>query len=600
LQYNNPVFVRRLHEIHALIQSNQLVSADTALMALAPAHPNSPDIFRLLGQLRFAQGREREGCEALSRATTLSPNDFGAWLDFGYALLRASAPEQAQSAFANAERCQRGNVDAQLGMAVAASDQGHYANAIALLKKLLSQHPSNAAGWHNLAFNYSQAGEFTEVVRCAKRALAYTPEDESSVVLLVSALLRLHELDQAQQILDHWFTRFGRNCSAVLLNFQGEIHLLGGDGLAAVRTFRAAVALEPTNAMLRNNLSKALEFTGQFAEAITAAREALTLSDNPMCHLQLSLLLLGSGQTAEGWKHYLRRPLNSTFIRPFSSAPDQHPGPGSTSNLVGRNLVIVGEQGLGDVVFFLRFLPLLKGIANAVYLDVDTRLHEILRSSEELSWIHFFSPSTSVIDPITLPLGDLPALLACASFPGPLRFQPTESTLLGTQQRLSRLGPPPYIGVTWEAGSKPLKGRRAGVDMFKRIDPALLGEHLRAREGTFVILQRNPDASDVAKFTQALGRQAADCSDINADLSSALAMLASLDEYIAVSNTNLHLRAGVTSSGVRHTTTLVCHPPEWRWGQQGSESPWFPGVRVLRELAPSGYPDTWSGALSAL
>ena len=154
--------------------------------------------------------------------------------------------------------------------------------------------------------------------------------------------------------------------------------------------------------------------------------------------------------------------------------------------------------------------------------------------------------------------------------------------------------------MTWEAGSKPLIGSRAGVEMFKRIDPALLGEHLRAREGTFVILQRNPDASDVAKFTQALGRQAADCSDINADLSSALAMLATLDEYIAVSNTNLHLRAGVTSSGVRHTTTLVCHPPEWRWGQQGSESPWFPGVRVLRELAPSGYPDTWSGALSAL
>jgi hypothetical protein len=113
-------------------------------------------------------------------------------------------------------------------------------------------------------------------------------------------------------------------------------------------------------------------------------------------------------------------------------------------------------------------------------------------------------------------------------------------------------------------------------------------------------LQRNPDASDVLKFTQTLGSQAADCSDINADLSSALAMLATLDEYIAVSNTNLHLRAGVTSSGAQHTTVLVCHPPEWRWGQHGIETPWFPGFRVLREMAPSGCPDTWHAALDAL
>ncbi len=584
-----------------MIQSNQLVSADTALMALVPAHPNSPDIFRLLGQLRFAQGRDGEGCEALGRATTLSPNDCGAWLDFGYALLRTRAPERAQSAFADAERCQRGNVEARLGMAVAASEQGHYADAIALLKKLLNQHPSNAAGWHNLAFNYSQAGELNEVIRCAKRALAYTPDDESSVVLLVSALLRLHELGQAQQFLDQWFTRFGRNRSAVLLNFQGEIHLLCGEGSAAANAFRAAIALDPTNAMLMNNLSKALEFTGQFTEAITVAREALTLSDNSMCHLQLSLLLLGAGQNAAGWEHYLRRPLNSAFIRPFSSALDQDLDPNISNNLAGRNLVIVGEQGLGDVVFFLRFLPLLKDVANAVYLDVDTRLHEILRSSEELSWIQFFSASAGVIDPITLPLGDLPALLGCANFLAPLRFQPTEATLLSTRQRLSELGPPPYIGVTWEAGSKPLVGNRAGVDMFKRIEPALLGEYLRGREGTFVIMQRNPDASDVAQFSRALGKQVTDCSDINGDLSAALAMLAVLDEYIAVSNTNIHLRAGVTGFGEQHrTTTLVCHPPEWRWGQHDHESPWFPGIRALRESAPSGRPDTWSTALSQL
>jgi hypothetical protein len=270
------------------------------------------------------------------------------------------------------------------------------------------------------------------------------------------------------------------------------------------------------------------------------------------------------------------------------------------SGLTERELIIVGEQGLGDVIFFLRFLPALKDRVSAIFLDIDTRLHEIVRSCSELSWVQFSSAATMPKNPVTLPVGDLPGLFGPTSFVPPLRFRPSESRLLAASERLATLGPAPYIGVTWEAGSKPLVGSRAGVDFFKRVSPALLGESLRTRKGTFVILQRNPEACDVSEFIQALSRTAWDCSDINGDLSAALAMLALLNEYIGVSNTNLHLRAGVTSSGEHQTTILACHPPEWRWGHHGHESPWFPGIRVLRELAASGRPDTWSTALSQL
>jgi hypothetical protein len=79
---------------------------------------------------------------------------------------------------------------------------------------------------------------------------------------------------------------------------------------------------------------------------------------------------------------------------------------------------------------------------------------------------------------------------------------------------------------------------------------------------------------------------------VNDDLDSMAGLLAVLDEYVAVSNTNVHLRAGLG-----HTSrVLVPFPPEWRWMAAGDESPWFPGCRVYRQ-APER---TWTSALSAL
>jgi hypothetical protein len=71
-----------------------------------------------------------------------------------------------------------------------------------------------------------------------------------------------------------------------------------------------------------------------------------------------------------------------------------------------------------------------------------------------------------------------------------------------------------------------------------------------------------------------------------------LAALEVLDEHVCVSNTNVHLRAGLG----RASRVLVPYPPEFRWMNAGAESPWFPGSPVYRETAEDG----WAPALAAL
>jgi hypothetical protein len=154
------------------------------------------------------------------------------------------------------------------------------------------------------------------------------------------------------------------------------------------------------------------------------------------------------------------------------------------------------------------------------------------------------------------------------------------------RQSLAASGPPPYIAVSWRAGV--LKDGR-----FTKVAPAAdLGRALSSTRGTIVVVQRNPQDDEMVAFTAAVGRPAVDLSQANSDLEDILALMALVDAYVAVSNTNVHLRAAAG----RPSHVLVPFPPEWRWGDAEGESAWFPGARLHRQAADGG----WTHALAAL
>ena len=83
----------------------------------------------------------------------------------------------------------------------------------------------------------------------------------------------------------------------------------------------------------------------------------------------------------------------------------------------------------------------------------------------------------------------------------------------------------------------------------------------------------------ISSVQDKLDCQTVDCSQINDDLESALACMDLLDDYIGVSNTNVHLTASQGKSG----RILIPSPPEWRWMCQGNSSPWMPNFQLYRQ-----------------
>ena len=148
--------------------------------------------------------------------------------------------------------------------------------------------------------------------------------------------------------------------------------------------------------------------------------------------------------------------------------------------------------------------------------------------------------------------------------------------------------------MTWRAGTPP-GGQdliRRGPVLFKEAPLEALARGLGEIRGTVIVLQRNPQEGEIGSLSAALQKQAHDFSAANADLEDMLALLSLLDDYVGVSNTNMHLAAGLG----KRARVLVPYPPEWRWMVEGAASPWFPGFTVYRQSS-DGH---WSLALTRL
>jgi len=176
--------------------------------------------------------------------------------------------------------------------------------------------------------------------------------------------------------------------------------------------------------------------------------------------------------------------------------------------------------------------------------------------------------------------------------PSPLALTPLPERLQEIMGRLSGMGPPPYVGLTWRAGTAPEQQRGSVWLLHKEIPLEHFAAALRGVNGTLLGLQRNPRPGEIEDLAARAARPVHDLTELNEDLEAMLALLALIDDYIGVSNTNMHLRAGAGRKG----RVLLPRPAEWRWMISGTESPWFPGFRLYRQ----GFDGNWRAAFDRL
>jgi hypothetical protein len=465
------------------------------------------------------------------------PSGHRDWNALAWTYLRSGQSELALEAARRAHEANRSNLDYLNTLGVVYGEMGELERAESSFRKVLKRKPVFLDALVNLAKTLEKQERLDDAIAHYERALAL----EEAYPKLATNLARLYrqrgDAARARQLLERLAKHVdGEDLAMALADCDYEL----GSAAAAIERLSRAVAEHPDWVLARNALAHAL---------------------------------LASGRWREGWQHYLAR--HALFQRRASLA----------EKLEGEHILLRGEQGLGDVLFFLRFAPLLRARAATLSLACEKKLHGVLASS-----------SLEIVeDGEGLWLGDLPALLECEETPPAWPVDASDEARRAGRQRLEALGRGPYLAVTWRAGTDTARGREFGMEsssLTKALPPAELGAALRGWPGTVILLQRGARTGEAAQFAAGLGAAYHDLSFLGDDLPALVGVLAELDEYVTVSNTNVHLLAGVGKTA----RVLVPYPAEWRWMRRDGPSPWFPDFPVYRQAQSRD----WSAALEQL
>lgn len=631
-----------------LHQSGRLAEAERAYRAILAVHPDYADALHLLGALALQTGRLDEARTLIGRALERAPghplylgNLATAHLESGdtatavalYRRALEAAPDHDEARFnlGNALR-QSGDMGgaaeayrvvaarhpdhlpARNAFAICLAETGRLDEAIASLIATLDVAPDWPPTRHNLARLLQQAGRIDEALVQYDEAIRRQPGDAMTLNARGTALLAIGLIADAERDFRAALAIDPRHVDA-LVNL-GTLHQ-GAERLAEAEVaYRQALAVDPDSASAHMNLGSALSAMGRHDEALAAIDRSLAVRPNHADswhnrgqalkragrveaaieaydtalalapdHVEarfgraVALLLLG--RFAAGWRDYMaRRAVRETAARFHRER--------LPSDLAGRHVVVERDQGLGDELVFLRFLPALASRGARVTYLTDPRLVAMLSRAAIADRVLAQHADPGPHD-LRLAVGDLPCLLGVADAPPPpsIAIAAIDTRAAELARRLAAFAAPPYLAVTWRAGS------RGDIESFFKQAPIDgIAQAIRASNATLVAVQRLPEAGEVEAFTRAAGRPVLDLTALNDDLEAMLALMGLVDDYVCVSNTNVHLRSARGCA----SRVLVPTPPEFRWMARGDESPWFRGTRVYRQDIYGG----WQAALDAL
>jgi tetratricopeptide (TPR) repeat protein len=517
-------------------------------------------------------------------------------------LLSLNRPEEALEKFEAALASGADRAETLHNRANALLGLDRFEEALAVCDKALAQNPAQSDVLNTRGVILGKLGRHAEALASYEEALtaAHRPDIE---VNRGSALLNLNRIDEALACFDAVIAREPSNILALICRGNACIKDKRFDD--ALTCYEQALALDPDNPSALTDRGVALALLDRFEEAITSHEQALRIGPhiisahvnrgnamlklsrlqealeaytealarepvNPDANFNAALTRLCLGDYGEGWKQYEHR----WRTKHFAGCRPDYPQPmWRGEDIAGKRIVLNSEQGLGDVIQFVRYAPLVAARGAEVILAVPRALAMLVATVPGISRVVANGDSLPDFD-LFCPMMSLPLVFGTELETVPANvpyLQPFEDRLAAWQPRLPDNGRV-RVGVCW-AGNPDFgndRNRSISLESFA----ALFG----VPGIDFVSLQKDVSPAQVALLDQhgvlRLGEQFGDFADT-------AAVVAMLDVVIAVDTSVVHL-AGAMG---KVTALLIPFSPDWRWLLNRSDSPWYPTLRIFRQPA---------------
>jgi tetratricopeptide (TPR) repeat protein len=516
-------------------QNRQFAQAEAAYRQILARHPDHPEALHLLGLLAVDCQRDDVAIELIQRAAARAPAHAAYHQSLGGVYLRLRRFGEAIACFQRVIALTPELAEAHCGLGICLQETGQLDQAIACHRRALAINPRFAPAFSNIAGAFMGKGMWDEAIAAGHRTLELDPREVNACRILAFA-------------------------SQTRARFEEAIHW-----------YRRALELTPNDPDMHSSLGTALQQLGQFNEALASYRRALAINPNHgSVHFNLALLLLLLGDYAQGWREYEWR-WHCREYQQFKQNFRQPPWDGSDP--AGKTLLIHTEQGFGDAIQFIRYVPLIAQRGATVIIGThQPGLMRLLSRAPGVS--QCFGPGEA------LPRFDVHcALMSLAHLMGttldtiPASRGYLQADAAEAARWAHKIAAAPArlnVGLVWASGQA-IHGKSLAL--------SALAPLARVPGVRFYSLQKGAAASEAAHPPP--GMDIVDWTDQLADFADTAALLANLHLVISVDTAVTHL-AGALAKPV---WTLLRCVPDWSWLLGREESLWYPTMRLFRQPA---------------
>lgn len=457
------------------------------------------------------------------------------------------------------------NGEALEGLGYIAAHRRDASAAADYFERALAQPPLSRDRLHQAATANQAAGRHARAVDLFEQILQMSPRNIEALFAACMSLSELGEHARALQLLTR-ARAMNPGVWQIHYNTGRTLGLLGRFD-EEIAEYRRAIELKPNSAIAYVNLGVALRDQRQFDEALRAFKKALQIDPNDAGartnRAQTNLLL---GQYEHGWREYEWRWRDGGQQHEFGDSVWLGEAP-----LEGKTVLVHSEQGFGDTLQFVRFVPSLAARGARVVLRVQDALLALLKGfpgSEVIIGQHDAVPPFDY----HCPLMSLPHALKIHALPVAAESYLQADPMLrdAWRKRMPKEPRRARVGLAWS-------GSRGHVnDRFRSMRLADCAALLDA-DASFVSLVK--DVRECDREALRSNAHLLDISDSIDTFADTAALIAELDLVICVDTAVAHL-AGTLGKPV---WILLPHLPDWRWLLERADSPWYPTARLFRQ-----------------
>ncbi|MEX2616397.1 MAG: tetratricopeptide repeat protein [Alphaproteobacteria bacterium] len=516
-------------------ESGALETAEAAYRTALRHRPDFPEVQNNLGNLMYRMGRVDESLAAFEAATTLRPD-------------YAEAHSNRGDAYLN---------------------QGDIPAAIEAFDTSVKIAPNWPNGWYKLGNALFQGERFENALKAYQRSIDLNPNQMRCLTNLGATLEKLGRYEEAAMMLRHALVLMPEDVSA-MKNLGHVVLKLGhtGEGL---HLLRRVAELAPDDPDGHYSLGNALLRMERLQDALNCYKRVRELQPNAArAYFAPASVLLMNGQFKEGWAAYESRFDMAAYKTNVKNVRDRL---WDGSPLNGRRLLVHVEQGFGDTLMFIRYVPLLRRFAGEgkIYLACEPELFRVLKTVEGVDEVYALGSEASVTFEVQVPLLSLPN-----------RFGTTVETI---PNRVPYLRPPPDA----KTRIKRRKGGRLAVafawagrpthsdDRFRSCPLIWFAALFDIPGIDFYSIQWGPRSGELKPYL-ARGNVFSLSGQLT-DFGETAAIIDQVDLVISIDSAVTHL-AGALGKRV---WTILPFGGEWRWLFRREDSPWYPNMRLYRQ-----------------